>query len=72
MDCPLCNWKLRNLKEWVTQEGYYGEANCKDCAVTLLAQMDLYKAYENNHIPSHLLLEAEQLLLASGRLATPP
>ena len=72
MDCPLCNWKLKNLREWVTHDGYFGEAKCKECAVTLLAQMDLYKAYDNNHIPTHLLLEAEQLLLASGRLATPP
>lgn len=72
MDCPLCNWKLKNLREWVTHDGYFGEAKCNDCSVTLLAQMDLYKAYDNNHIPANLLVEAEQLLLASGKLATPP
>ena len=72
MDCPLCNWKLKNLREWVTQDGYFGEAKCSPCGVTLLAQMDLYKAYDKKHIPANLLADAESLLLASGKLATPP
>jgi len=34
--------------------------------------MDLYKAYDKKHIPANLLADAESLLLASGKLATPP
>jgi|DEB0MinimDraft_10_1074344.scaffolds.fasta_scaffold257484_1 hypothetical protein len=72
MDCPRCNWKLKNLTEWVDQNGYHGQSTCSDCKITITASMDLFQAYNSAYIPDNLLLETEQLLLASGRLATPP
>lgn len=72
MDCPRCQWKLKNLTEWVDSEGYHGKSTCPDCKITITASMDLFQAYDSKYIPDNLLLETEVILLACGKLATPP
>jgi len=52
MNCPHCGWNLKVTREWVAQDGYHAEFECRyaTCEVKVSANTNLFWAYENNKI----------------------